>query len=337
MMTYDEFGEHVRDHIFEFLPEYENLEVNVNTFYKNNDYKRDGLCIRNDESISPVIYLDKLYDKYDEEKDLNKAMMDIADIYREHAKSVGDRSEIVNTILNNPEEAKGRIFSKIVNTEANKELLSNRPHKNVEDLSLVYQVLTSHTGDGIESIAVTYDMAEKMGMSLDDLDTYAMENNSKLFPMKFVGMSEILMGFMDPEMSEDLGIGQEDEMMYILTNEPGVFGATYMSSPEALAEVAEKIDDDLVILPSSIHEVIILPVSQTAAMDMQSEEGLYELKEMVSQINGDVVSPEDILSNNVYRYDAKEHKLSLATPEIEHEQVKTQQVEKNIRRPAMAH
>ena len=337
MLTYDEFKEHVRDHISEFLPEYDDLEVTVNTFYKNNDQKKDGLCIRSDNSISPVIYLEKVYDKYDEEKDLIASMMEISDIYREHAKNVGDREEITNAILNNPEEAKGRIFSKIVNTESNKELLRNRPHKNVEDLSLIYQVLTSHTGEGVESIAVTYDMAEKLGMSLDDLDTYARENNPKLFPMKFVGMSEIIMGFMDPEMAEDLGIEQDDEMMYILSNEPGVFGATYMSSTEALAEVAEKLDDDLVILPSSIHEVIILPVSQTVGMYMQSDEGLYELKEMVSQINGDVVSPEEILSNNVYKYDAKEHKLSLATPKMEHEQVKTQQVEKNIRRPAMAH
>ena len=86
--------------------------------------------------------------------------------------------------------------------------------------------------------------------------------------------------------------------LFVLTNEAKLFGAVYMFLPEVMDKIADEKGDDLYILPSSIHEILILKTSEL--------DDLPRLQHMVQDINEMQVPMEQRLSNHVYRYSKRD-------------------------------
>jgi hypothetical protein len=68
-----------------------------------------------------------------------------------------------------------------------------------------------------------------------------------------------------------------------------------MLDEDALKEAAELYGGDFMILPSSIHEILLLPVRD-------EKEEIEELAATVREVNDTKVAPDEILSFHVYRY-----------------------------------
>ena len=323
MMNYEDFKEYVKNNILEELPDvYREFEVTIRKTMKNNGLELDGLLIHGHDNIAPVIYLNGYYEQYNDGASLENVMSEISNTYRANAEHRSIPDDILTTFddFNN---AKDLIFSKIVNTENNKELLSDRPHTEFEDLSVTYHVLISKDATGMASSPITNDMAEKFGVTAKELDMAANENMARNNPMVITSMYDMMKDMMIPDMMAP-GMSREEaeEMfndmvpsdgmdMYVLTNESKINGAVWMTNVEALDVAAERIGGDFFLLPSSVHECILVPKN---GFDEK------ELQNMVMTVNQSQVSPEDRLSDNVYSYDSKEHKLSLVTGNMAHEQ-----------------
>ena len=119
----------------------------------------------------------------------------------------------------------------------------------------------------------------------------------------------------------------EEVPLYVLTTANAKFGSSVLLNKEALREAAETIGGDLLIIPSSIHEVLLVSSSQ-----IEPE----ELEITVRMVNKEEVRPEDILSNHVYRYDCQTKQLSMAVTEHLYEnrqpEVCTDPSERRVRR-----
>ncbi len=89
---------------------------------------------------------------------------------------------------------------------------------------------------------------------------------------------------------------------YILTNKYRTLGAAVMLYEDVLADIADEFDNNLYVLPSSIHEVFIVP---------DYVKGAEELREIVAEANATVVKKNEILSDKVYFYEKKSGKLSI--------------------------
>ena len=100
-------------------------------------------------------------------------------------------------------------------------------------------------------------------------------------------------------------MGHEEVKMYVLGNRSRQYGAVQMCNPQALQEAAETIGDDFYILPSSIHETILVPVRG-------KEDEADKLAEMVACVNSSEVPDTEILSNHVYRYRRQSRRIELA-------------------------
>lgn len=317
MMNYGDFKEYIKENILGELPDiYSEFEVNIRKSMKNNGMELDGLCIHGHDNISPVIYLNGYYEKYNDGASLKSIMSEISECYINNVEHRGLTNDIAENVMSY-ENIKGNIFSKLVNTKNNEYMLSERPHTEYEDLSVTYHIMVSKDENGIASIPISNDMAKAYGVTAEELDQVARDNMSKDNPMVIRSIGEIMREMIMPDMFDDaMSKEQAEEMfdemfpinddmkMYVLSNESKVNGAIWMTSPEALEALSEKIGGDFFILPSSIHEVIAVP---------NDGHGERELQDMVMSVNQDQVSLEDRLSDNVYSYDAKEHKLSLAT------------------------
>ena len=102
---------------------------------------------------------------------------------------------------------------------------------------------------------------------------------------------------------EKLLAEQEIISLYVLTNKIGINGAAVILYDNVLKMIAEELESDLIILPSSIHEVIVIK-DDGADPDI--------LKQIVCEVNLCEVTAVEVLSGNVYRYSRKENKLTIA-------------------------
>ena len=193
--------------------------------------------------------------------------------------------------------AKKSLFVKLVNTERNESLVEQSISKEFLDLSAVVLKMDK---EGMASMALSKGDAEILGMTEEEIYAAALANTLRLFPPKLMNLGR----YVEMSIGVKLPLGEDEVTTYILTNQKEVDGAIYFMSPEVVGAIAEALEDDLYILPSSVNEVLLVRASEL-------EDGVDELKEMVRDANETVVAEKDILSYNVYHYD-KEHGITIA-------------------------
>ena len=196
--------------------------------------------------------------------------------------------------------AKKSLFVKLVNTERNESLVEQSISKEFLDLSAVVRVVLKMDKEGMASMALSKGDAEILGMTEEEIYAAALANTLRLFPPKLMNLGR----YVEMSIGVKLPLGEDEVTTYILTNQKEVDGAVYFMSLEVVGAIAEALEDDLYILPSSVNEVLLVRASEL-------EDGVDELKEMVRDANETVVAEKDILSYNVYHYD-KEHGITIA-------------------------
>ncbi|MBQ2257475.1 MAG: hypothetical protein II247_02230 [Lachnospiraceae bacterium] len=303
-MRFDEFVEAVMDGIREWLPEnLQKAEISLQTCVKNNDVRLTGLVIRSAESnIAPTIYLEKFYEQYMEGEPINDILREIARIREEN----DVKNEFDTKMVTKLELCRNKIMPRLVGAGLNKELLKQRPHILIEDLAVVFCVNLECSADGTASIPISNQMAETWGTTADDLYQIAVDNMKQSKIGLFQSMSTVMKEMMypdllakcdgDTEMAERMckEMMPPEDRMYILTNIYKVNGASMLLDSDMMQKVMEEVGSDFFILPSSIHEVLIVP----ADSGMQSS----DLETMVREVNDTEVSDTEILSYHVYRY-----------------------------------
>ena len=196
--------------------------------------------------------------------------------------------------------AKKSLFVKLINTERNESLVKQSISKEFLDLSAVVRVILKMDKEGMASMALSKGDAEILGMTEEEIYAAALANTLRLFPPKLMNLGR----YVEMSIGGKLTLGEDEVTTYILTNQKEVDGAIYFMSPEVVGAIAEALEDDLYILPSSVNEVLLVRASEL-------EDGVDKLKEMVRDANETVVAEKDILSYNVYHYD-KEHGITIA-------------------------
>lgn len=306
MMKYEIFREVVADTFQNYLPEeYKNMEMKIVSVNKVNRMM-DGINLigNGEKAVSPTIYINDMYDHYTLCNDLQEAIQSGADRMVEAFKKCPEVPAIGFA------EAKDNIVFQLVNTEQNREMLAEVPHREFQDLSIIYRWVVKVDAEGIQSTVVKNGLAEQFGVNEEQLFKLAAENTRRIFPPCIKSMNEVLLEMFEkdgmPREIAEMMLGEmpAGRMMYVISNDRGINGAISMLYEDKLHSLAMELENDLYILPSSVHEVIAVSV------DMGEP---YELAQMVSEINMDQVALEERLSNQVYHYDKDLRKVSLAT------------------------
>ena len=208
--------------------------------------------------------------------------------------------------LTDYEQMKDKLAMEVVAADRNADLLAKVPHQEMEDMAVVYRFVMESDENGRASILVSNDLLDKMGVTPEQLHADALENAPELRPAVIKGMSEVMMDMMGEDAHEMFGIDEfpQDEMMYVATVPDKISGASVIAYQEFMDQAAEKLGGDFYILPSSIHEVLL--VKDDGAVNFN------DLKSMVEDVNATQVAPEEKLTDSVYHYDSKEHIFELA-------------------------
>ena len=272
---------------------------------KNNGIILNGLTVMGENcNISPTIYLNEFYEAYENGiMTLGGVVDEVMDTY--------DRNKVNQSVDMNRfmkyELVKDKIIYKLVHAEKNSELLADVPHIRLYDLAIVFQCLVAE--EAIGNATVLIHNAHLKLWRIDEKELYkdAIANTPYLLPYEITAMQEIIRQLL--ELDEDLPIEEGRLPMYVLSNKTRIFGAACILYPNVLKDFANKLESDLYILPSSVHEVILLPASEV--------ENANELEDMVCDINETQLKPEEVLSNSIYYYSRKEDKLCMVSDEKE--------------------
>ena len=270
MLNEKEFYQYVEANILNYLPEMEGKKVMVQRVKRNNQISMMGLSIGETKNyLVPVLYLEIFYRNYLRGQELSDTMKDIARIYRGH--QVGfylDEDKVSDY-----EHIKKNLFYRVVNYEKNKEMLKYTPYERFLDL------------------AVTYRWAAYRNQMMKD----AKENTEKIFPPVMRKIQSVI-----PVKITDMEIP-----LFVLSNGDYMNGASVMLYKDPLRDFANYMGHDLYILPSSIHEVILL-------LDDEYVQSSEELREMVRETNRMVVDQEEVLSDHIYHYDREKDEIRIA-------------------------
>ena len=300
-MNKNEFMEIVKDKVLDVLRERDStLNAIIEKVTKSNCVLYCGLSFRGKDSVQPVIYLDDFYKRFEAGVNIDDIVNQVVDIYVSNRINDIDIGSITDF-----ESVKDSIVVAIYNTEANAGKLSGIPHKEYKDLSVYYRVdVPINEKEEMGSIIVNDNIMRLWDISTDELDEIAWINTRRMYPSKLMSMFEILQELCGDGMDE-MQDCLAKPTMYVLTNVNKVNGAVYIADSDALAMVADELEDDYVVLPSSRHEVIIVPLKQ-----IDDDDYAY-LKEMVYEINRKEVDAEDVLSDNIYIYKRADKELRL--------------------------
>ena len=310
MMNYELFKEVVMEKFMDYMSdEFQNCKLKMTQVEKVNQVK-DGINLTTTDSdnklgVMPTIYLNDMYEHYKESEDLNGTIAKAAEDMERVIKENPFKKESLDF-----DSARENIVFQLINTEQNKELLKNVPNRQFQDLSIIYRWVVNVDEAGIASSVIRDNFAEHLGLSEEELFKLAVENTRRLFPPTVKSMNDVIAEMfvkdgMPAEIAEMM-INEmpKEQMLWVISNDRQLNGAISMLYEDKLQELAQELDADLYIMPSSIHETIAV----------SAEFGdPYQLAEMVTEINMDQVSLDERLSNQVYHYDKDLRKLTLAT------------------------
>ncbi len=294
-MNYNEFVEKVREGLSDKLkPSY---EIVLKKVAKNNNVYRYGLSVfpkENNETdkVSRIVYLEDFYHEYQENQKYNLESI-VEELYSIFLNF--DMPEFNETDYTNINKVKDRIIFELVNYKMNEERLSNRPFIKVMDLAIIFAFVATDLGRDFGVIHITNEMANNFGLTKDEIWDIAKKNTPKLLEADIVPMSSFV---------PDESVDAEADEMYILCNKKKAGGAGVLLYDRILENLSSKLESDLYILPSSIHETIIIRADK--------DKNISDLQDMVKNINNTVVSTEDILSDKVYHYIRSNKELKIA-------------------------
>lgn len=300
-MKFETFKEIIRENVSCKLGD--GYKVTLNDIRKNNGLILTGLTIRRDDTnVAPTIYINEYYELYKYGRcTIYEAVDGILKTYERNKKQ--DNFNI--KFFLDFETVRPRIIHKLVNTERNKDLLNEVPNVQFLDLSIIFQILLSDDTypGGTATITIHNEHCKLWGIGVDDLVFSARRNTPKLLPYtaKDIGtvISELHVLCNEP----DTYRYSTDADMIVTTNTRMTNGSCVMLDKDFLRECAENIGSSYYILPSSVHECLLLPDDGIISVT--------ELKDMVQETNDTEVEPEDILSYSVYYFDKENDRLSV--------------------------
>lgn len=294
-MTFEEFITFTQKTLEKKLPH--DIQLTRHQVLKLNNIRLEGIAFnRRDQNTAPTIYMNDYYTQFKNGRPHEDIILEIRSIYMANQ----DGPSISVEYLKDFGNVRSRVVYKIIHYASNAELLESIPHIPFLDLAIVFYLLIDQNSLGSTTTLIQNQHLELWKVSLEELYRLAQTNTPQLLPHMIRSIEAVLKEMLHTQLAPDIDFQDEepdpelDPQMYVLTNSNGINGSSCILYEDVLKHFAEDIGSDLIILPSSLHEVLLLPRT-----DMMN---LANYRQMVLDINESQVLKEDRLSNQIYQF-----------------------------------
>lgn len=287
------------------------LKFDYQAVIKTNDCCKPAIVVKEPNSqVGKTIYIEGMFRRYVEEgveiEELADSLISICDMKSDLEDIITD--ELFQKMKDFQYLLDGNIMFKLINREKSKKFLDGKTYIPYLDFAVLF-CMTIKDVDGIGTVAIPEVCSKEWGVSLEEAYEEALEVIEKDYPVYKVSMKEFMFGLMDEseEVKEEL---EKDKFkpandMYIMSNQEKIHGSTVLLYKGELARFCDENEfSELYILPSSIHEVIL--ISRRAGIGDEEE-----LQTMVREVNKTQVQDHEVLSDNLYIYNRETDEITI--------------------------
>lgn len=278
--------------------------ISLQKIRKNNGIFQDAYCIHTPGSTcSPIVYLDSLYENFQNGATVSELCHMILTCLEQDPPFSTDIFQKIRDF----DSAKDHIAFRLISKEQNKSLLSDIPWVPYLDLALIFYLHLDSTRTGQTTALIHNQQMETWNKSVDELYLLSLANTPRLFPPVLQPLEALLFDETDhsehysPEILPDCSAPISP--LYVLTNRTGIHGASCLLYHDIIKDFADRVQSDIIILPSSIHEVILIPDNKIYKYE--------EIQDMVQKVNSEDVPAEDRLSNHLYLFSRSRNHLTV--------------------------
>ncbi len=266
------------------------VSVEYTPVTKNNGVKHHAVLFRKEGTkISPTIYIDSCYDRYLGGETIDNLASEVINIYND---CLTDKDIDVSFFMDFSQVCEHLAF-RAINYEKNKKQLENVPYRKFEDLAFIPICVLNNFEDQSGTVVINRQHLKIWEISEDELWENVYEHAGENYPASITGIEKYISD------RTGIDIGEVDSKVLVVSNEDLCYGAAEIFFPGVMPDIAKKLKSDVLILPSSVHETIVLPSSGDLGLD-------YSFIDMVKEVNLTTLASEEVLSDNVYYYNAKE-------------------------------
>ncbi len=183
----------------------------------------------------------------------------------------------------------GQVIYRLLGRRSSQKLLHGVPYIPYLDMVIIFYNLITVPDYGSVFLLVTEKQRKEMGLTVRDLYRQARENTQVLLPAEFKSMQQIF------RENFPFLVTREGMDLYVLTNKDQHFGAAAILYDGRLDEVGQTLGENFYVIPSSVHETLILPVSAAPGPDA--------IRQIICHVNASVVEEKEVLSDEVYIYE----------------------------------
>ena len=253
---------------------------------KNNGIVMVGLSIRNlEKNAAPVIYLDEYYNAYLKGRPLE----DLSECLVEKSRKTPELPQWERDMLLDFSMLKDKIVYKLVNAQENKKLLKEAPNLPLLDFAIVFYLHLPISEAESGTILIRNEHLKLWNCPISRLYEYAKKNTPRICPPMLCPLTALI---------EAAGeVWEEECPILVLTNETGVYGATDILYQEIPQLIYQEVGGNYYLLPSSIHEFLIVPEREDAVPG--------ELRAIVREVNRTEIAKEEFLSDQIYYFNGE--------------------------------
>lgn len=301
-MDFLQFKEELYETLSVYVKEQLNGTLHSDLIQKNGGSKNGFTYVPGNGPIGITLYAENAYESYQNGASIDQIAKGMFNTMKEY--SMDQDAEINIEEMFKPEN----IIPALVPSAGNEELLKTIPHIPFENLQIIFKFsLPNFKEGGTANVPNGY--MELHGWNAEKLLDIAMKNSAYKDEISVMPLAEAMFGPSWVSWKADLSFLSEAAVKsVIISNSSNVYGAAAIMDKDVMKKIADVFGEDLYIIPSSVHECILTP---------KSESTLEVLQEMVYEVNRETVSREERLSDDIYFFDSITKEITMASGQRE--------------------
>ena len=273
----------------------ENLSLRFDTINSPDGQNERLVVAVGDSKMTMAFRLREIYRDIENGEEMDHAVGRMCNTIKESIEVIETKEQAVKDFVTDYEKVKDNTYLRLVPGDS--PILGDTPHKKIEDMALVVSIaLVDFSDEHGKSVAVvSKPLMEMYGIDEQQLFADAEKNSLQYEPVVFTPLGQMIKDLIKAENLPDPA--DEGIIAYIATNRSGFHGASVVSYPDFCKEAAETLGGSFYLIPSSVHEFILIKDDGTPKAK--------DLNKMIKNVNDTVLEPRDFLSDQCYHYDAK--------------------------------